>query len=179
MSDKKVQRAICKERLASLTDAERRTFSDKIADKLRSHPYYLEARRVFLYRSTDEEVDTRPIAEDIFRSGKELYYPQLSGNDMHLVRYTKDAEMRINSYGIEEPVGAPYLGKVDLVVIPLLGFDRSRTRLGRGKGYYDRFLSTFSGRSIALAFSIQELDVVTREKGDVSPEIILTEKEEI
>ena len=179
MNGKKEQRAICRKRLAALTTEEKRLFSERIADKLLAHPYYTEAKRVFLYRSAADEADTRRIAEDALKQGKEVYYPQLSGEDMYLVRYEKDTEMKLNFYGIEEPVGTPYHGEIDLAVIPLLGFDRLRTRLGRGKGYYDRFLAGYTGRSIALAFSVQELDAVTREERDVAPEIILTEKEEI
>jgi len=176
---KKQQRAICKERIASLTSEEKRLFSESIADKVFRQLSYIEARRLFLYRSTDDEVDTRAIAEDALSKGKELFYPQLSGDDMYLVRYTKDTEMRRNFYGIDEPIGEPYHGSVDLVIVPLLGFDRTHTRLGRGKGYYDRFLASYAGRSVALAYSVQELDSIAREQQDVSPEIILTEKEEI
>ena len=179
MTEKNRQRAICKERIASLTEEEKRLFSARIADKLLRHPYYLAAQRLFLYCSTEEEADTRAIAEEALSKGKELYFPQLSGDEMYLVRYTEDTHMRLNFYGIEEPVGEPYHGDIDLAVVPLLGFDRTCMRLGRGKGYYDRFLATYKGRSIALAYSVQELDRVSREAQDVSPEIILTEREEI
>ena len=179
MSDKKEQRKIIKSRLASLSTEEKRLFSERIADKLLTHPLFSAAEKVFLYRSTEDEADTRSIEKAALEQEKKLYYPRIEGEDMFLVRYEKGTKMMKNGYGIEEPIGEPYRGQVDLAVIPLLGFDRRRTRLGRGKGYYDRYLSAFSGKSIALAFSVQELPSVVRDERDVAPNVILTEREEI
>lgn len=179
MKDKKLQRKIVKERLSRMTKEERITFSARIADKLLSHPFYQKAKTIFIYYSTEEEADTRFIVERALSSGKSVFLPRIEGEEMFPVPYCAGDMLQKDAYGIEEPLGEPYLGGIDLAVIPLLGYDKSRARLGRGKGYYDRFLSDFKGKSIALAFSRQELPKVEVEATDIHPDRILTEKEEI
>lgn len=162
-----------------MTKEERTGFSARIADKLLSHPFYQEAKTIFIYYSTEEEADTRFIVERALSSGKSVFLPRIEGEKMFPVPYCAGDDLQKDIYGIEEPLGEPYRGEIDLAVIPLLGYDKSRARLGRGKGYYDRFLSDFKGKSIALAFSAQELPKVEIEASDVRPDRILTEKEEI
>ncbi|MBP5405179.1 MAG: 5-formyltetrahydrofolate cyclo-ligase [Clostridia bacterium] len=179
MNDKKEQRKAIKERLSHMIKEERKEFSARIADKLLSHPFYLQARRLFIYCSTEEEADTHFIIERALSEGKSVFLPRIEGGNMAPVPYRAGDTLKKGVYGIEEPQGAPYFGEIDLAVIPLLGYDASRARLGRGKGYYDRFLSSFKGKSIALAFSVQALPKVEVERTDVRPDLILTEKEEI
>jgi len=179
MMDKKEQRKVCKERLASLSSEDRQSFSAFIIDRVRRLPVYRQAQSVFMYRSTVEEVCTDELLLDALREGKSVFLPRIDGDKMFLVPYNENVKFQRNIYGIEEPVGASYEGAVDLAVIPLLGFDRSRARLGRGKGYYDHFLSEFSGKAIALAFSTQELSCINSEAHDVRPQMIVTEKDEI
>ncbi|MBO4472603.1 MAG: 5-formyltetrahydrofolate cyclo-ligase, partial [Clostridia bacterium] len=66
-----------------------------------------------------------------------------------------------------------------LALIPLVAFDRTRARLGRGKGYYDRFLASYGGTSLALAYSVQETDAIPMDGFDVRPTAVLTAKERI
>jgi len=63
--------------------------------------------------------------------------------------------------------------------MPLLGFDRNNSRLGRGGGYYDKFLARKNYSLIAIAYSVQELENIITEKHDVKLDIIITEKEVI
>ena len=176
MTDKKAQRKIVKERLAALTEAEKRSFGQRIAEAAIADETFFRAKRVFVFCSMADEPDTSPIIAAALSLGKEVFLPRIEGDEMFLIPYDKDSEMRSNRYGIEEPQGAPYLGKVDLAFVPLLGFDGSRRRLGRGKGYYDRFLSSFEGISVALAFSAQELSEIEFDPWDKKPDRILTEK---
>ena len=108
--------------------------------------------------------------------GKEVYLPRTEGEDMFLIRYKEDAEFFVNDFGIEEPLGEPCFVRPDLAFVPLLGFDKNRNRIGRGKGYYDRFLASFDGDSLALAFSAQELPDISVNERDEKPNRILTEK---
>ena len=98
---------------------------------------------------------------------------------MFLVLYRKGDAFSRNIYGIEEPQGEPYFGAVDLAFVPLVAFTKDRVRLGRGKGFYDRFLSSFGGASVALAFSAQELPWIEPDPWDRKPDRILTEKGKI
>ena len=176
MTDKKTQRKIIKERLAALTEAEKTSFGRRIAEAAITDEHFFAAKRVFVFCSTADEPDTSPIIAAALSFGKEVFLPRIEGEDMFLIPYRKNSEMRLNQYGIKEPQGAAYLGKVDLAFVPLLGFDGARRRLGRGKGYYDRFLADFDGFSVALAFSAQELPEIECDPWDKKPDRILTEK---
>jgi len=179
MTDKKAQRKYCKDRLATLKKEERAAFSAVITDKLFRLPSYQKAATVFVYSSMPEEPDTSAIVRHSLSLGKKVFLPRIEGEKMQLIPYEEGGEMCLNEYGIEEPQGDAFFGKIDIAVLPLLGFDRTRARLGRGKGYYDRFLAGYDGTSVALAFSVQELDSVTAEPHDAKPDVILTEKDEI
>ena len=96
---------------------------------------------------------------------------------MILVPYRSGDPLAVGAFGIEEPIGKGAKVTPDLAVIPLLAFDRRLSRLGKGKGYYDRFLATYGGRCIALAYAEQEVEEVPAEPHDRSPQKIFTDKE--
>jgi len=74
-----------------------------------------------------------------------------------------------NKYGIIEPVGDPWqdYDKIDLVLVPALAYDHNGHRLGRGKGYYDRFLKKLNAYTIGIAFEEQILDYIPYDDNDV------------
>ena len=68
---------------------------------------------------------------------------------------------------------------IDLIVVPGVVFDRQGYRIGFGGGYYDRYLSDFEGKRIALAFDEQVIEAVPRESHDLPVHILITETERI
>lgn len=180
MFEKKVIRKTVRARLAAMTEEERIIKNAAIAAKFLSSPEYKAARSVFFYFSTEEEADTRVLIRRAFKDGKEVFLPRTQGDDMLLIPYEDGAPMDLNpTYCVEEPLGDPTDRTPDLAVIPLVAFDKDKRRLGRGKGYYDRFLSGYAGASVALAFSDQECDRVPTEEFDQSPQAVITDKERI
>ena len=150
-----------------------------ITERVISSPEYLAARTIFLYASMAEEPDTGGLIERALADGKRVYLPRIEGERMDLVSFDGTTPTTRNRYGIEEPQGDAASVIPDLAVIPLLAYDRDKHRLGRGKGYYDRFLAGYTGRSVALAFSVQEVDRVPTEEYDLSPQAVFTDKERI
>ena len=180
MFEKKAIRKSVRARLAAMTDEERIIKNAAIASKFLSSPEYKAAQTIFFYFSTEEEADTRVLIRHAFRDGKQVFLPRTQGDDMFLIPYEDGAPMDLNpTYCVEEPLGDPTDLVPDLAVIPLIAFDQDKRRLGRGKGYYDRFLSGYDGVSIALAFSEQECDRVPTEEFDLSPQVVITDKERI
>jgi len=174
--DKREFRKILKDKLSAFSPKEREVADVAIASRLFASPLYQEAGSLFLYISMPEEADTHRIIARALSDGKAVYLPRVEGEDMRLVRYEGGA-FAVGAYGLSEPKGEASDPIVDLAVIPLLGFDRARGRLGRGKGFYDRFLASYHGRSLALAYAFQEIPSVPTEPHDCRPEGILTEKE--
>lgn len=101
---------------------------------------------------------------------------------MRFIPWTDRTNFVTNRYAITEPVGTIKrleLIQPDLILLPLLGFDRRGNRIGMGGGYYDRYLSKFTGnnrpRLIGLAFNNQQVESIPCEKFDIPIDGILTE----
>lgn len=130
---------------------------------------------------------TELIIQDALRRGKKVFLP-IVGNNFHLnfQRYQQGHPLRRNRYGIREPYirtrRTTTLRHIDLVILPLVGFDANRHRLGMGGGYYDRALA-FSKRNcgkkptlIAIAHQLQHCTRLRAEPWDVTLDEIITEK---
>lgn len=106
------------------------------------------ASTVGLYMANDGELDLGPLAERLRRARKRLALPVVRGAPgraphLEFYRWNAQAPLQLNRYGIPEPApGAAFVPAIalDLILIPLVAFDRHGTRLGMGAGYYDRFL---------------------------------------
>lgn len=172
-----------------LSEAERRQASMQICRRIRASAYYWAADHLAVFWPMDTmEVDLRELLGSALRHGKRCYLPVMrSARRMAFVRYRATTELHMNDYGICEPrypgrdALAPAL--LDLVCVPLLGFDRSGTRLGAGGGYYDRAFSfkldkpAAKPRLLGVAYANQELRAIAREPWDVPLGAIATERE--
>ena len=134
---------------------------------------------VATYRPMPDEVDPAPLAEAAHAAGCALALPRVAGRDMPMrfVRWTPGAALEGGPFGIEQPpAGAPDVSP-DIVLAPLLGFDRRGNRLGQGAGYYDRAFATLPHAwRVGVAWSVQEAAVPV-EDWDVPLHAIATEKE--
>ena len=112
-------------------------------------PAWRQAGTVFCFVSMRDEPDTTAILQQALVSGKRLCVPRcLPGNDgrMELVEITSLNDLQPGRYGILEPCGGRTIAALEpgaLALIPCLAVDKQGVRLGRGAGYYDRFLTRF------------------------------------
>lgn len=151
--------------------------------RLTVHPRFAAARTVMLYHSLPDEVDTRRLlaglaspdaiaakTENLF-TGKTILLPRVTGaTDMELRLYTGPDDLSRGAFGIMEPCGALFTNysQIDLAVIPGMAFDRHGHRLGRGRGYYDRFLPLLPrAYKIGVCFPFQLVDAVPTDPTDV------------
>lgn len=169
-----------RERIAALTPDEKRLMGVMASSGCIFDPIFEDARSVFIFNATEEEPMTRPIIRAALMNGKEVYLPRIEGDVMVCVPYREGDALAMNEYGISEPIAEalPFEKALalDLAIVPLVAFDKDKHRLGRGKGYYDRFLKRFSGVSLGYAFSVQECDSVPIEPHDVTLDYIFTEE---
>jgi 5-formyltetrahydrofolate cyclo-ligase len=104
---------------------------------------------LLLFMSMKDEIDTGPILELAFSANKKVFVPRVEGKDLLFYRIlSPGGPWREGNWGIREPLSGPPLGKEDfpaLILVPGLAFDRRGGRLGRGRGYYDRFLAGLPG----------------------------------
>tara|TARA_B100000686_G_scaffold344706_1_gene427853 strand:- start:515 stop:1063 length:549 start_codon:yes stop_codon:yes gene_type:complete len=138
---------------------------------------------ISLYYPSNYEVDTFHLFT-ILKKRKNLFtsIPKLMPNgNMKFIRWGSFDPLTVNRYGFLEPLGNTKSILPDIIIVPLLAFDRFRNRLGYGKGYYDRFLSQYKKRkknvlTIGLAFSFQKYKKIPTIKSDIRLDYILTEK---
>ena len=122
----------------------------------RLRPLLREARIILAYYALPDEVDTRHLLDELVAEGKTVLLPKvLDDTAMELRRYTGPHDLREGAYHIMEPIGDPFtdLTQIDLALIPGLAFDAQGHRLGRGKGYYDRFLIAHGVRNAVQTHS--------------------------
>lgn len=147
-----------------------------VISRLTAHPRFAAARTVMLYHSLPDEVDTcrllaeLPLTSADF-SGKTILLPRVTGEtDMELRVYTGPDDTTRGAFGIMEPSGALFTdySQITLAVVPGMAFDSRGHRLGRGKGYYDRFLPLLpQAYKIGVCFPFQLVDTVPTEPTDV------------
>lgn len=152
-------------------------------------PQFMRARNVALYVANDGEIDPEPIARQLWKMEKHCFLPVLRPDkrkDLWFVEYTPDALLTKNRFGIPEPdfrsqhrMSAQLL---DVVLMPLVGFDRTGARLGMGGGFYDTTFAfkqkKFTGKPalIGLAHACQQVDSLATDAWDIPLFAIVTDQ---
>ena len=137
------------------------------------------ADTVVAYYSLDDEVDTHGFIDELLADDKTVYLPRvISDDEMVLCRYAGPDSLSKGAYGIMEPIGEPMPADahIDAVLVPGMAFDGKGHRLGRGKGYYDRFLSSLSRplpQLLGVCFDFQKVETVPTEPFDFSVDVVV------
>lgn len=140
-NDKSAFRGLAKARRQALTAAQTAEWSQKLRDRLQGWPVFLRAECVGLYAPLPGEPDLMPLVPLLLSRSKQVALPRVSSAQMEFIAFRDLKALRTGSFGILEPYGPDAVPiNPDLILVPGLGFDRFGTRLGFGKGYYDRFL---------------------------------------
>ena len=175
------------ERLAAreaLAEQERTVLDNRITQKLLATSEYAEATTVLTYVSVSSEVSTRIFIECALRDGKTVAVPRcLPGHCLEFVAITSLDQLIAAPFGLlEPPKELPALTEeqmdASICIVPALLVDTKGYRLGYGAGFYDRFLSTYPGKKICLAYQ-QNLSRTTLPHAafDVAVDVVITESD--
>jgi 5-formyltetrahydrofolate cyclo-ligase len=182
-SDKIALRQRLRSVLASLTPEERHVRSLAASSRLLSTPEFTNARVIMLYLSMNQEIDTASIALKAWQEGKQIVVPKIFWSDRTMLPieiHSLHTPMKMDPRGVREPLaGQPIpLEFIDLVLVPGLGFGPRGQRVGRGGGFYDRFLgqSSFQGVTCGVAFECQVLDDLPMLPHDVALDMLVTDQ---
>ena len=162
-------------RIAAMKKSQREWASGAIADALSEICEYTHAHRIFVYLGSPSEPDTQEIIGLALMLERTVCVPRVHGNEMSAVAISPFSNFKTNKWGILEPVGGQVIEDVDVAVIPLVAFD-NLNRLGHGKGYYDRYLSSHDCFKIGLAFDSQEVKGLPIDELDIPLDMLVTEK---
>ncbi len=155
-----------------------------VQDKLFSSEVFRESRTVMIYVSLPDEVETTGLIEKALKLGKRVVVPFVGDKDDNMLvsEITSMENLEKGPFGVFQPgrgqVRTVPLEEIDLVIVPALAFDRKKMRLGRGKGYFDRFLSQKDlsrAKTIGLAFNFQVIGSLPHDDHDIPVDEILTD----
>lgn len=192
-AEKALIRGEVKEAIGRMTKTDRRRLSSVIGDRVVCLPAWAHSDHLLVFSSTADEVDTGPLIRAARRVGKVVYLPRIFGRDIRFHLFASFGLER-HPYGMLEPppeaplwsVGAAYpTPRRTVIICPGLAFDHEGMRLGRGKGYYDRFLATLhqSGSEgvtvIGICFDIQTIARVPSGPEDQRMDAVVTESRTI
>lgn len=169
--DKKELRTMIRQRKRQLSQSQLGELSLPVVRRCLEHPMVKAADVIMLYHSLSDEVQTGELIEGCIAMGKTVLLPRvISDTEMDICIYRSTADLRVSSYGIMEPCGEPFsdTDRITVAIIPGMAFTEDGCRLGRGKGYYDRFLSVHPDiHKIGICFPFQILDHIPTESTDI------------
>ena len=167
----------------------RRSGSRRVCAWIARSAWFRRSRTLSAYWPIEGELDLRPLIRIALEQGKRVYLPVVDpvARVLRFARYRPERGLRVSGYGLSEPRAGrderidPR--RLDLVLLPLVGFDRHGTRLGMGGGYYDR---TFAGvrsaaatrrpRLVGVAYELQRLGELERAPWDVPIDAVVTDR---
>ena len=175
-------RKLLRERLAAMTEADRHARSIAVCALLSQCDEFTTAKTIMLFLSMPTEVDTAPLALRAWQAGKTIVVPKLSWEQRRMLP-TEITSLHTGltvTAGVREPVGGKPVpvDLIDLVIVPGLGFSSTGHRIGRGMGFYDRFLAqdAFAGISCGMGFEEQVVSELPVLDHDVPLAMLVTDR---
>lgn len=177
IKEKKALRREVRERLSSMSNEEKMIESKEVLALLEEHPLFQSAQTLLLFWSLPDEVFTHDFIGK-WSKKKRILLPVVVGDEMEIRVFCGLDSMREGAFGILEPTSELWddYEEIDLCVVPGVGFDSDGHRLGRGKGYYDKFLSRTSSYKLGICFGCQYVKNVPSEEWDILMDEIVTLK---
>ena len=134
-------------------------------------------KKIAVYYPSNYELNTLKLFKILKKKkGVTTLIPSISKNSMKFVKWNLSEPLKVNHFGFLDPIINIKSLTPDLIIVPLLAFDKSKNRVGYGKGYYDRFLKNKNILTIGVAFSFQKFNKIKSSNFDVKLNYILTEK---
>lgn len=187
--ERRVLRTELRARRRQLTAAQRIAAASGVARALEQLPEFLTDARVAGYWAIDGELPLHSVVASLRSRGQQFLLPRLAGTRLlRFAAWRPGIALESNRYGIPEPVcddsELVEPEALDLVLLPMLGFDRRGYRIGYGGGYYDTSLEFLRDRRavtkpvlVGIAYAAQQLDVVEPAMWDVRLDYVATENE--
>ena len=170
MEDKRIIRQEVRRRIKLLSAEEKLRQSRSLFAEIEATELFAEAHCVALFVAMWDEVPTMEVLERWREMGKRVVIPRVEGDIMRYYDYHPD-RMREGAFGIMEPVGdvevAPSV--IDLMIVPARAFTSNGDRLGRGGGFYDKYMSLEGFRAVkyGVAFACEIFDALPTDPHDV------------
>lgn len=191
VEQKKKIRGEMKEKLRAADQAELATASQKLCQKISELPEFQQAQNLAFYMPLKTEANILPLLETSLKQKKNCFVPKVRPDgsclmDFYLLANDKPLQEQLEpgAFGIMEPKSSlPKLTEqippCELcMLVPAVSFDKSKNRLGKGKGFYDRFLQNYPKpvKKIGVCFDFQLIGALPTESTDFPMDVVITEK---
>ena len=174
LSKKEIRQEV-KRRISALNNTERRFAAATVTEILLDNAIVQEARCIALFVSMDDEISTAEMIENLARHAT-VALPRIEGDEMNFFAY--QGELKCGKFGIAEPSDSVPVSaaEIDVMIVPARAFTIDGKRLGRGKGFYDKYLSynDFRAYTIGIGFACQLFDSLPTEEHDRRVDLVVT-----
>lgn len=181
MYDKNALRELIKQKRKALTHEEISEKSIKITDFLTTSQIYQNAKCICVYMASFNEPRTLPLIQQAITDGKKICLPvtDIENTALSLSYISDTSSLKKGAYGILEPtvIDTADPHTVDLIIVPGIVFDRNGSRIGFGKGFYDRLLSDTNAVKIGVCYAFQLCKGIPADNHDIPMNMIVTEEE--
>ncbi len=161
---KKSIRHEMRELRGTLSLEQKQAAADSIFSKIESMTEFINAHTILIYWSTKNEVPTHNVVREWSKT-KKILLPSVDGSHLKIKPYVSAHNMKVGQLGIMEPdTDDVHEDEIDLVIVPAVAFDNSLNRLGRGKGFYDKYFHKHHIPKIGVGYDFQlvnEIPVMT------------------
>lgn len=173
-------RAELRQRRQALGPQRQRTAAQSLTTSVSQLPTWNKAGSIAVYMAADGEIDTGPLQQLATREGKQLFLPVISDDDsLSFHAWQTEQPLRKNRFDIPEPAAQTLrcpAHDLDIIFMPLVGWDQWGGRLGMGGGFYDRTLAGVDGPVlVGLAHTCQQVDKVPWDSWDIRLAFIATD----
>lgn len=172
-----------KKRVRELLAQKRRLFSkedvaeqsSKVVAIVEQMPCFQSAKTVLIYYPTHNEVDLLSLIKR-YKKEKMFLFPVVHRKAMTVCPYEGNQKMHRGKFNIPEPTTEPYVGDIDLILVPGVGFDKSGNRLGRGGGYYDKFIGRIGKKTllVGVGYDFQLVEEIPANSWDKRLDYVVT-----
>lgn len=158
-----------------LSEEDKRAASESVFAILENSAAFMMADKILMYHSLPDELPTHEFL-DKWCGRKQFYLPRVNGVNLDILPYDK-SRLELGSFQIEEPSGDDCCDAddIELIIVPAVAYDKKGNRLGRGKGFYDRLLSSTKATKIGVGYDFQLLDSLPVEEHDVPMDMVITQ----
>ena len=159
-----------------MPESDRKSAAEEVFERLEKTAAFLLADRIMMYHSLPDELYTHDFLRK-WAGKKRFYLPRINGVDLEVLPY-EESRLELGTFHIEEPTGNDLTdpSEIELVVVPAVAYDRKGKRLGRGKGFYDRFLKQTKATKVGVGYEFQLVDELPTEPHDIPMDIVITQK---
>ena len=177
--DKKELRQFIRNKKRQYSSSQLEELSLSVLSRLNGNEHLQRAETLLMYYSLPDEVNTHAYIDQLLTEGKKILLPEvIDGENMVIREYTGKHDLKEGAFNIMEPIGSLFpeerYQELDLAIIPGMAFDGNHNRLGRGKGYYDRFLQKIPQvYKIGICFPFQLVEEIPTEETDIKMDAMI------